>query len=97
MNTRRLTLRLMALMAIVSFGATSCYPELYEEKDTYLEDIKTSQQGIGHGGEEHGEEHGDATHSEAHGSNDTHGEGTDKAHGEEHGEAHSSDTHGEGH
>ena len=78
MNTRRLTLRLMALMAIVSFGATSCYPELYEEKDTYLEDIKTSQQGIGHGGEEHGEEHGDGTdkaHGEEHSSDDTHGEG----------------------
>ena len=88
MNTRRLTLRLMALMAIVSFGATSCYPELYEEKDTYLEDIKTSQQGIGHGGEEHGEEHGDATHGEEH------GDGADKAHGEEHS---SDDTHGEGH
>ena len=98
MNTRRLTLRLMALMAIVSFGATSCYPELYEEKDTYLEEIKASQQGIGHGGEEHGEEHGDATHGEAHGDGGhgdaTHGEGADKAHGEEHS---SDDTHGEGH
>lgn len=96
MNTRTLSLRLLSLMAIGSFAVTSCYPELYEEKDTYLEEIKASQQGIGHGGEEHGEEHGgehgDAGHGDEH-SEAAHG---DAGHGDEHSESHD-EGHDKGH
>lgn len=102
MNTRTFSLRLMALMAMISFGATSCYPELYEEKDSYLEAIKASQQGIGHGGEEHGEEHGSDEHGEAHGDDATHGDAAhgDDTHGEGHDKGHdkaNGESHGEGH
>ena len=115
MKSRSFATRCLALTAFVALtsGLTSCYPDLYEETDSYLKHIEHAQEGVGHhgGGEhasaEHGDTHGDAGHGDdaahgeaTHGDDATHGEAADHSADTSHDTSHEApaDAHGiEGH
>lgn len=100
MKSRSFATRCLALTAFVALtsGLTSCYPDLYEETDSYLKHIEHAQEGVGHhgGGEHASAEHGDA----GHGDDAAHGEAMDHSADTSHDSSHetSADAHGsEGH